>query len=259
MSAPVLPAPVSPVEVLLGALNGNPFIIGTAMLLMNLGGRFLSMEMTPGQELFFQNPYIRRALFFIILFMGTRNLAVAAVMWVVVVLSIGYLFNENSAYCIFGKSSIPDTTCSDDKRASVNDADIDNTKIGKKTKPAMTTLPILPIPPLPSSQSSSKLFEMKEDFIPCKDALTPEEQEILTKLTAKAVALYSVAKDPKKIAPVVAAPPSPPVIELPFVEPNQSGPMSSRPGEAAPGWGYGEIPSARIYDLNVGVVRANRL
>lgn len=246
MSVPVLPTPISPVEVLLGSLNGNPFIIGTAMLLMNLGGRFISMEMTPGQEQFFQNPYIRRALFFVILFMGTRNMAVAAVMWIVVVLSIGYLFNENSAYCIFGKGDMPGTTC--------NSSDL-----GKKNQ-LQQTLPILPVePPTPQQQPPLENSKIKEGFVPCRDVLTPEEQDILTKLTAKATALYSVDKDPKKKAPVVAAPPSPPVVELPFVEPGQSGPMSSRPGEPEAGWGYGEIPSARIYDLNVGVVGANRL
>jgi len=250
MSAPVLPAPISPVEVLLGSLNGNPFIIGTAMLLMNLGGRFLSMEMTPGQEQFFQNPYIRRALFFVILFMGTRNLAVAAIMWVVVILSIGYLFNENSAYCIFGKSGISGTTCNT-LNEEITPAPAPAPAPSASKIPQLS-LPILPVEPVTTP-------ELKEDFIPCRDALTPEEQEILTKLTAKASALYSVAKDPRKKTPVVAAPPSPPIVELPFVEPNQLGPMSSRPGEAEPGWGYGEIPSARIYDLNTGVVQANRL
>jgi hypothetical protein len=241
MSAPVLPASISPIEVLLGSLNGNPFIIGTAMLLMNLGGRFISMEMTPGQEEFFQNPYIRRALFFVILFMGTRNLAVAAVMWVVVILSIGYLFNENSAYCIFGKSNMSGTTCSKLQVSNV----VPNVQD--------------PLQSLSEKQLESQGKILKEDFVPCKDVLTPEEQDILTKLTAKATALYNVAKDPREKAPVVAAPPSPPTVELPFVEPNQSGPMSSRPGEAEPGWGYGEIPSARIYDMNVGIVKANRL
>lgn len=247
MSAPVVPAPVSPIEVLVGSLNGNPFIIGTAMLLMNLGGRFLSMEMTPGQEQFFQNPYVRRALFFVILFMGTRNLAVAAVMWVVVVLSIGYLFNENSAYCIFGKGGISGTSC--------NIPDISGVNSGVNSK---STSFIIPVDTSAETQPD-KINLIKEDFVPCIDTLTAEEQEILTKLTTKATALYSVVKDPKQKAPVVGAPPSPPVVELPFVEPNQPGPMSSRPGEPEPGWGYGEIPSARIYDLNAGAVGAYRL
>jgi hypothetical protein len=60
------------------------------------------LEVTKGQEKFFQNPWVRRFLIFTVLFVATRNLVVAGIMTLVIVLFIGYLFNENSSLCLFG-------------------------------------------------------------------------------------------------------------------------------------------------------------
>jgi hypothetical protein len=83
------------------SLNSNPYFIGTMMLLLNLGGRFIGMEVSKGQEQFFQNPWVRRLLIFVVLFVGTRNVLVAFWMTLIIVLCIGYLFNENSSLCLF--------------------------------------------------------------------------------------------------------------------------------------------------------------
>lgn len=97
---------IGTLDVLLMTLNSNPYFIGLMMVLLNLGGRFISLEMSRGQEQFFQNPWIRRLLIFTVLFAGTRNIMVAFWMTLVIVLLIGYLFNENSSLCLFhtGKS-----------------------------------------------------------------------------------------------------------------------------------------------------------
>ena len=81
-------------------INTNPYIIGCFMLVLNLGGRFLSLELTKKQEEFLAAPWIRPALFFTVVFIATRNLAAAfwvtllffAIVWVVA--------NEHSPYCL---------------------------------------------------------------------------------------------------------------------------------------------------------------
>jgi hypothetical protein len=80
------------------------------MLMLNLGGRFIGLELTQGQEKFLQNVWIRRVLIFIVLFMGTRNVLVAFWMWLGVVFLLGYVLNENSSMCIFG-SGLPGSKC----------------------------------------------------------------------------------------------------------------------------------------------------
>jgi hypothetical protein len=71
------------------------------MLILNLGGRFLSLEVSKGQEKFLSDPTIRRFLLFVVLFVATRNVLVAAGLTIIVVMFLGYLLNENSDLCIF--------------------------------------------------------------------------------------------------------------------------------------------------------------
>ena len=99
------------IESVFGSFNTNLYFIGIMMLLLNLGGRFLAMEITKDQEAFFQNPWVRRFLIFVVLFVGTRNLMISFWLTIAVVLTLGYLFNENSALCIIGKKGAPGSTC----------------------------------------------------------------------------------------------------------------------------------------------------
>lgn len=103
---------VNPIDAVLMSINTNPYFIGVMMLLLNFGGRFLSLEMTKGQEAFFYNTWVRRALIFIVIFVGTRNVLVAFIMSFIIILCIGYLFNENSSLCIF-KAGLPGSKCND--------------------------------------------------------------------------------------------------------------------------------------------------
>lgn len=94
-------APINPIDGFLHIFNTNPYFIGIMMLILNLGGRFISLEVTKKQEQFLQLPWVRRGLIFTVLFVATRNIWVAFWATVTVVLLLGYLFNENSALCIF--------------------------------------------------------------------------------------------------------------------------------------------------------------
>lgn len=116
ISTAAVAAPVpSPIEIFTNIFNSNPYFIGFMMLFLNLGGRFIVLEVTKGQEKFFQNPWVRRFLIFTVLFVATRNIMVAAIMTLVIVLFIGYLLNENSSLCLFGSGNTGGTTCAKDK------------------------------------------------------------------------------------------------------------------------------------------------
>ena len=90
--------PLNPLEAAIMGINTNPYFIGLMMLLLNLGGRFLGLEVTKEQEKFFTHPWVRRALFFTVLFVATRNIMVALVMTIFVILFVSVLFNENSRF-----------------------------------------------------------------------------------------------------------------------------------------------------------------
>lgn len=113
IAAPALQtvAAMSPLDSILHLFNSNPYFIGLMMLMLNLGGRFIGMEVTKQQEQFLQHPWVRRVLIFTVLFVGTRNVWVAFWATLVVVLLLGYLFNENSAMCLFGQGGQTGSTC----------------------------------------------------------------------------------------------------------------------------------------------------
>ncbi len=104
-------ASLNPIENILSVFNTNPYFIGLMMLMLNLGGRFLGMEITKEQEKFFQKPWVRRFLIFTVLFVATRNIWVALIMSVFVILLLGYLFNENSGLCLY-RGGYPGSKCS---------------------------------------------------------------------------------------------------------------------------------------------------
>jgi hypothetical protein len=77
-------------------INMNPYLLGIAYILLNLGGRFMVLSVTPAQEAFLQNIVFRPLLLFAIMFIGTRNLVVAFWLTITVLLVLHYLLNENS-------------------------------------------------------------------------------------------------------------------------------------------------------------------
>ena len=102
-------AMTNPLDILMASVNSNPYFIGLMMLLLNLGGRFLALEISKEQEKFLSQPIVRRFFLFAVLFVATRNVVIAAGLAVIVILLLGYLFNENSDLCLW-KSCIPDET-----------------------------------------------------------------------------------------------------------------------------------------------------
>jgi hypothetical protein len=73
------------------------------MILLNLGGRHLAMGLTPEQDRFFQAPWMRRSMLFVVIFVATRNVFTAMWLSLGLILFIGYLLNEHSSLYLFGE------------------------------------------------------------------------------------------------------------------------------------------------------------
>lgn len=92
---------MNPLDALMAGVNSNPYFIGLMMLLLNLGGRFLALEISKEQEKFLSQPLVRRFFLFAVLFVATRNIIIAAGLAIIVIILLGYLFNENSDLCLW--------------------------------------------------------------------------------------------------------------------------------------------------------------
>ena len=157
-------------DAVLNTMNTSPYVIGSMMLMMNLGARFLSLEVTKGQEAFLSHPWVRRFLIFVVFFIGTRNVWVAFWMALVVILLIGYLFNENSSLCLF-RGGLPGAACKGDTNLPQTPWTI---KEGFHAEDGDTT------------HMAGEGNHQKPLVAPSPTAgLTPEEQDILQKLLAK--------------------------------------------------------------------------
>jgi hypothetical protein len=93
-------ASLDPVSSTIMSLNMNPYLIGVFMLLLNLGGRFLSLELTKKQEAFLQSSWVRPIIFFTVIFISTRNLVAAFWVTLLFFFIIWIIANENSPFCL---------------------------------------------------------------------------------------------------------------------------------------------------------------
>ena len=109
--------PSGPFEEMVTKVASSPYMIAAAIFLINIGGRFLPFEISKGQEKFLNTPLFRRFIIFVIFFIATRNLIIAAWLSILMILCIGYLFNENSSLYLFGKVSSHGVPTEGDKYA----------------------------------------------------------------------------------------------------------------------------------------------
>jgi hypothetical protein len=110
--------PSGPFEAHLTSIASSPYTIGIAIFLLNTCGRFLPFEVTKEQEKFLNQPTIRRLIIFVIFFIATRNIVIAGLMSLIIIICISYLFNENSDFCLLGKSKTLVATYSKNKVAT---------------------------------------------------------------------------------------------------------------------------------------------
>jgi hypothetical protein len=81
-------------------VNSSKFAIGIAMIMFNIGSKYLVIDMSKTQEQFFKNVIIRRVTIFCIFFVATRDVIVSLVLTsVFVILALG-LFNERSKFYV---------------------------------------------------------------------------------------------------------------------------------------------------------------
>jgi len=81
-------------------INESKFVIGIAMILLNVGSKYVDFKFTKAQEQMLRNGIAREILIFTIVFMGTRDILYAILLTSAFIILSEYVFNEKSEYCM---------------------------------------------------------------------------------------------------------------------------------------------------------------
>ena len=90
----------------INSLNQSKYFAGIMILVLNLGSRYISLELSETQDQILRNKIIRRFLVFTVVFVSTRDIYVSLILTGVFILLVSGLFNENSKFSIVTKPVI---------------------------------------------------------------------------------------------------------------------------------------------------------
>ena len=99
------------------SLNTSKYFAGIMILLLNMGSKFLTLELSENQEQILSNKVIRRFIIFTAVFVSTRDIWVSMIITAVFIILVSGIFNENSKYCIVTKPVIKQVTMDDYNKA----------------------------------------------------------------------------------------------------------------------------------------------
>lgn len=73
---------------IINILNNSKFLAGVAILLTNIGGRYLSLELSKKEDKFLQQPYVRRLIIFCVAFMATHDVLISLIITLIFIIVI---------------------------------------------------------------------------------------------------------------------------------------------------------------------------
>lgn len=92
----------------------SKFVLAIALLFINIGSRYVIMDLSKSQQMFFQNTIIKRIVIFSIFFVGTRDFKVSAISTLFTVLLADGLLNEKSKLNVLPESLFDDEVTIDE-------------------------------------------------------------------------------------------------------------------------------------------------
>mgnify|MGYP004007298087 FL=1 len=84
----------------LKSLNNSKFFAGFVMIIMNIGSKYVTIELSKNQEQYLKNNIGRQFLIFAISWMGSRDILTALALTAIFTVLTDHLFNEQSKFCI---------------------------------------------------------------------------------------------------------------------------------------------------------------
>lgn len=81
-------------------INHSPLLAGIAMLILNVGSKYVELGFSKTQEQAIKAGITREILIFSVIFIGTKDLVLSIIMTASFMVLSNYLFNEKSRFCI---------------------------------------------------------------------------------------------------------------------------------------------------------------
>ena len=91
---------ISKIHESINSLNTNMFFAGIMMLTLNIGSRYIQLNLSPSAESYLKYAITKEFLVFTIAWMGTRNIYVALTLTAAFVVLADYGLNDKSNFCI---------------------------------------------------------------------------------------------------------------------------------------------------------------
>ena len=81
-------------------LNASKYFAGICMIILNIGSKYITIELSKSQEDYVRNSIGRIILLFSIAWIGTRDIYTSLVITVMFQIMTQHIFNEKSRFCI---------------------------------------------------------------------------------------------------------------------------------------------------------------
>ena len=81
-------------------INESKFLLGIAMLLINVGAKYVDLRLSKTQEQALRNSLARELIIFAIVFMATREIIISLMLTGTFMILADFIFNEDSKFCV---------------------------------------------------------------------------------------------------------------------------------------------------------------
>lgn len=87
-------------------INTSPYIAGIAMIILNLGSKYIDTELSPLHNIILQSNLFKKFIILTMFFVGTKDIKASIVLTLLFIIFIGNIFHEESNYTILDKKKI---------------------------------------------------------------------------------------------------------------------------------------------------------
>jgi hypothetical protein len=92
--------------------NTNMIFTGGAMLMLNLGAKYIHADLGKFHEQILSNEYVKKIIIFCMFFVATRNISIAFLLTIFYIIIIDGVLHEKRRFCLIPKKYINNSTVS---------------------------------------------------------------------------------------------------------------------------------------------------